>query len=279
MDRGVGEAHGGRRGDGNRGRLLGADDPPPVELVNPGGAAPVVFLCDHASNRIPEALGALGLPAEALASHIAWDIGAGEIARRLARRFDAPAVLSGYSRLVIDCNRALEDEQSILAVSDGAEVPGNRDVAQRDAADRVATFFRPYHEACAETLDRVEARGRTPPVVIMHSFTPALARGRPRPWDIGILWNRDGRIACPLLRHLRARGDLRVGDNQPYSGASPRGYTAPTHAGRLGRAVAQIEVRQDLVADEPGIARWTEILAAALTEVFKEPSLYERRAP
>ena len=258
--------------------LLGARDPPPVEIVNPRGAAPLVFLCDHASNRVPAALGTLGLPPEALGRHIGWDIGAGTIARRLAAHFDAPAVLSGYSRLVIDCNRALGDEQSIPAVSDGTEVPGNRDVTTRDAAARMEACFRPYHEACAATLDRVEACGRTPPVLIMHSFTPALAGGEPRPWHVGILWNRDGRIALPLLRLLRARGDLCVGDNQPYNGASPRGYTMPAHAARHGRAGVQIEVRQDLLAYEAGIERWTGILSEALAEVFEDPSLYERHA-
>ena len=266
------------RGGGPPDTLLGAGDPPPVEIVNPRGAAPLVFLCDHASNRVPAALGTLGLPPEALGRHIGWDIGAGAITRRLAAHFDAPAVLSGYSRLVIDCNRALGDEQSIPAVSDGTEVPGNRDVTTRDAAARMEACFRPYHEACAATLDRVEACGRIPPVLIMHSFTPALAGGEPRPWHVGILWNRDGRIALPLLRLLRARGDLCVGDNQPYNGASPRGYTMPAHAARHGRAGVQIEVRQDLLADEAGIERWTGILSEALAEVFEDPSLYERHA-
>ena len=266
---GVGEAGGG---------LLGPDDPAPVEVLNPEGAARFAILCDHASNRVPAALDHLGLPPAELERHIAWDIGAAAITRRLAAHFDAPAVLAGYSRLVIDCNRRLEDAQSILAASDGTPIPGNRDLAERDAAARVEACFEPYHRACADVLDRVEARGEVPPVVMMHSFTPDL-NGTRRPWHAGVLWDReDGRMALPLLRALRARDGLLVGDNEPYDGASPHGYTMPAHAARHGRANVQIEVRQDLVADEPGIERWSGILIEALAGVLADPSLYARRA-
>ena len=269
-------AGGGRDGAGAR---PDADDPPPFELVNPDGAAPVVFLCDHASNRAPRALGNLGLPPGELARHIAWDIGAAALTRRLAAHFDAPAVLAGCSRLVIDCNRRLDDAQSILAVSDGTPIPGNQDLTECEAAARAEAWFRPYHRACAAVLSGVEARGKAAaPVVMMHSFTPHL-NGTRRPWHAGVLWHEDGRMALPLLRALRARGDLVVGDNEPYSGASPHGYTMPAHAARHGRANVQIEVRQDLVADEPGVGRWSAILIEALTEVFADPALYERRPP
>ena len=272
-----GNSSGGGRSRG--GALLGAADPPPFEMVNAEGAAPVVFLCDHASNRVPAALRNLGLPPEELRRHIAWDVGAAALVRRLAVHFDAPAVLSGYSRLVIDCNRALEDEQSIPEVSDGTVIPGNRGLTKREAAARVEACFRPYHEACAAALGRAEARGRVSPIVVIHSFTPALSGGSLRPWHTGILWKQDGRLARPLLRVLRARGDLCVGDNQPYNAAapSPRGYTMPVHAAGRGRAGVQIEVRQDLIADEPGIGRWAGILIEALTDVFEDPALYERR--
>ena len=265
-----------RRSRGDASSLLAAGDPPPFEIVNPGGAAPVVFLCDHASNRVPRALDNLGLPPEELARHIAWDIGAAAMARRLATHFDAPAVLAGYSRLVIDCNRGLDDEQSILTVSDGTVVPGNRNLTPRDAAARADACFRPYHRACDAVINGVEARGEVPPVIIVHSFTPAMD-GTHRPWHVGILWYEDGRIARPLLRALRRQSDLCIGDNEPYTGASPHGYSMPAHAARHGRANVQIEVRQDLIGDEPGIERWSAILIETLAEVFTEPSLYRRR--
>ena len=259
------------------GELLGPGDPAPFEVLYPEGAARFALLCDHASNRVPRGLDCLGLPPAELERHIAWDIGAAAITRRLAAHFDAPAVLAGYSRLVIDCNRRIEDAQSILPLSDGTAIPGNRDLTERDAAARAAACFEPYHRACADILDRVEARGEVPPVVMMHTFTPDL-NGTRRPWHAGVLWDgEDGRMALPLLRALRARNGLHVGDNEPYSGTSRHGYTMPAHAANHGRANVQIEVRQDLVSDEAGIERWSAILIEALTGVLADPALYTRR--
>ena len=249
------------------GPLLGAADPPPFETFNPDGAARVVFLCDHASNRVPRVLDGLGLPPEELERHIAWDIGAAELTRRLARHFDAPAVLAGYSRLVIDCNRKLEHEESIVTASDGTAVPGNQGLTRAHVAARVDACFRPYHRACTTVIEGVEGRGAAPIVVMMHSFTPAMS-GVERPWHVGVLWHEDGRIALPLLRALRERPDLVVGDNEPYPGGSPHGYTMPAHAARQGRANVQIEVRQDLIADEPGVDHWSAILLEALAKAF-----------
>ncbi|MBC6440073.1 MAG: N-formylglutamate amidohydrolase [Rhodospirillales bacterium] len=255
--------------------LLGPDDPPPYEIVNPRGTLPVVLLCDHASNAVPEALDNLGLAASELERHIAWDIGAAEITRRMAAHFDAPAVLSGYSRLVIDCNRQLDDEQSIVTVSDGTEIPANIDMSPAEGADRTEACFWPYHEAAAAVIEGVEARGVVPPVVMIHSFTPVMGC-RLRPWHIGILWERDGRIALPLMDHLRARGDLCVGDNEPYTASSPHGYTMPVHAARHGRANVQIEIRQDLIGNEAGIAAWTDIMIEGFTSIFAGEDIYRR---
>ena len=259
------------------GRLLGPGDPAPFEVLNPEGAARFAILCDHASNRVPRALDGLGLAPAELERHIAWDIGAAAVTRRLAAHFDAPAVLAGYSRLVIDCNRRLEDEQSILSLSDGTAIPGNRNLTGGDAAARVDACFEPYHRACTAVLDGVEVRsGEAPTVVMMHSFTPVM-NGALRPWHTGVLWDgEDGRMALPLLHALRAREGLEVGDNEPYSGASPHGYTMPAHAARHGRANVQIEIRQDLIADQAGVENWSAILIETLTEVFTDPSLHAR---
>ena len=256
--------------------LLGPDDPPAYEIVNPRGPSPVVFLCDHASNRVPEGLADLGLSEEQRQRHIAWDIGAGALTRALARHFDAPAVLAGYSRLVVDCNRHLSDSEAFLPMSDGLAVPGNAALSEQDKADRAEACYWPYHQACAAVIEGVEARGdKVPPIVMIHSFTPVMGPA-PRPWEIGILWDRDGRLALPLLHVLRNRGDLCVGDNEPYSGASPHGYSMPTHAARAGRANVQIEIRQDLIGDTAGIARWTDILAEALGHALADPAVFHR---
>lgn len=255
--------------------LLGPDDPPAYEILNPRGKASFAFLCDHASNKVPLALDNLGFPQEELERHIGWDIGAAEITRRLSSHFDAPGVLAGYSRLVIDCNRQLDDEQSIVAISDGSPVPANQNISDQDAADRADACFWPYHEACAAVIEGIEARGKVPPVIMMHSFTPVMGRGE-RPWHIGVLWDRDGRMALPLIQHLRDRGDLCVGDNEPYSGASPHGYTMPMHAARYGRANVQIEIRQDLIDDEAGVERWTQIMIESFSAILDDEALYRR---
>jgi predicted N-formylglutamate amidohydrolase len=257
--------------------LLGPDDPPAYEIVNPRGTANVVFLCDHASNCVPLALDNLGLSEEQLRDHIAWDIGAAEVTRRLAAHFDAPAVLAGYSRLVIDCNRQLDDLESILPVSDGDLIPGNQNLSEADAAARAEACFWPYHQAAAAVIEGVEARGVVPPVVMMHSFTPSMGHA-PRPWHIGVLWDRDDRISGPLMHRLHDRGDLCVGDNEPYTAASPHGYSMPVHAAQHGRANVQIELRQDLVADEAGIAKWTDIMIDGFAPIFADQDLYRQRA-
>lgn len=259
--------------------LLGPGDPPPFEILNPDGAACVAFLCDHASNRVPDALDDLGLLPQDLERHIAWDIGAGPLTRALAAHYNAPAVLAGYSRLVIDCNRRLDDEESVLEESDDTPVPGNQGLTQTEIDARVEACFRPYHDACTNLLADMEARhGRAVPVIMVHSFTPALG-GTARPWHVGILWDEDERIAAPLLEHLQShhQSHLLVGDNEPYDGRSLHGYTMPFHAARHGRPNVQLEVRQDLIADPLGIARWDAILTDALDGIVQLPSLAEWR--
>ena len=247
--------------------LLGAADPPPFTVVGPDAAGPVVLTCDHAANTVPEALGGLGLPPAALEGHIAWDEGAAEVARLMARRLDAVCVMSGYSRLVIDCNRTPGHETSIVAESDGVVVPGNRGLGERERVLRRRTFFDPYHRAVAAALDAVRARGQRPLLIAVHSFTPVMD-GQARPWQVAVLWNDDPRVPEPLLAALRARGDLVVGDNVPYSGRERHGYTIIAHAERVDVPNALIEIRADQIADREGIARYAGILSEALEPVI-----------
>ncbi|HEY7608154.1 MAG TPA: N-formylglutamate amidohydrolase [Alphaproteobacteria bacterium] len=247
--------------------LLAGDEPPPFEIVNAGGASALVFVCDHASNRVPRALHHLGLGLVPLREHIAWDIGAADVARRLSRRFDAPLALTAYSRLVIDCNRALNDPSSIPAESDGVAVPGNRGLSQGERLQRAEALFKPYHDAVARLIAAKAERGAPPAVVSIHSFTPIFQRTR-RPWHVGVLWNEDRRIALPLLDALRRETDLVVGDNEPYSARDGVGYTIVTHAERAGLAHVAIEIRQDMIATAAGAEHCAGIVGDAFAAAF-----------
>ncbi|MFO1351425.1 MAG: N-formylglutamate amidohydrolase [Gammaproteobacteria bacterium] len=254
--------------------LLTSHDPPPFAAHNPNGGAPVLLVCDHASWRVPSALVNLGLAPELLASnHIAWDIGAACVTRGLAERLNAPALLTGYSRLVIDCNRQPGDPTSIPALSDGVIIPANQNLGDADAEQRVQTFFWPYHHTITETVARLWRHGPPPALVSIHSFTPVY-RGLQRPWHIGVLWNHDPRMVAPFMHWLAARHpDLCVGDNEPYSGRAV-GFTIDRHAGAAGLPHITLEIRQDLIADQAGCRRWTDIVGAALEAVLANESLH-----
>jgi len=254
---------------------LSPGDPAPFSVCRPEGAAAVLLTCDHASNAVPASLGGLGLPQAELARHIGWDIGAGAVTRLLAARLDAPAILAGYSRLVIDCNRDPDDPTSIPETSDGTVVPGNRDLAPAECEARRAAIFAPYHAAIEDWIATRLARGIVPAVLSIHSFTPVFA-GAARPWHVGVLWDRDPRLPVPLLAALRADPALVVGDNEPYSARMPAGYTVRHHAVARGLPHVAIELRQDLVGDDAGAARWAAILAAALAPSLARAELYRR---
>ena len=249
--------------------MLTDRDPPPFTVENADGASPIVLSCDHASNLVPRALKGLGLVERELHRHIAWDQGAAEVARGLSRRLDATAVLSGYSRLVIDCNRSPEHETSIAEVSDGTAVPGNVGISAEARAARKRTLFDPYHEGLAGALERVRGRGQMPVLVSVHSFTPVLA-GKPRPWQISVLWGYDPRVPVPLLAALRGRGDLVVGDNEPYSGRNRHGHTIKVHGARTRTPHALVEIRADEIADSNGAARYIDILGGALDSALTQ---------
>lgn len=256
-----------------RAALLGPDDPPAFEIVNHNGAGPAVLICDHAGRAIPKALGNLGLDDSALWRHIAWDIGIADVTRQLARSLDAPAVLSGYSRLVIDCNRRLGNPSSIPQESDGVEVPGNRGLTPEDRQARAAACFDPYHGAVGRLIDGRRRAGIVPALVSMHSFTPVM-NGFERPWHVGILWNRDGRLPVPLLRRLAAESDICVGDNEPYTGRDEHGHSIYVHGQDLGLPHVLIELRQDLIDTRHGAEAWAERLGRILAEVLADQKLY-----
>lgn len=233
-------------------------------VIVPGRAeAGLIIICDHASNAFPPGYGTLGLPTDQLQRHIAYDIGAAAITQAVAHALDAPAVLSRFSRLLIDPNRGADDPTLIMRLSDGAVVPGNRHLDQAERDKRFRLYYEPYHRAIDGVIDQCLAAGVPPALLSIHSFTESW-KGVPRPWHVGVLWDRDARLAKPLLSHFEAEGTLIVGDNQPYSGAL-EGDCMWQHGTMRGLAHAIIEVRQDLIRDQGGQAAW----AGRITEIVE----------
>lgn len=246
---------------------------PHVELVNPDGRARALLLCDHAGREVPPELDGLGLGAEALARHIGWDIGAADLTRRLAVLLDAPAILNHCSRLVIDPNRRPCSPGSMPAVSDHSVVPANAAISPEEARRRTLAWFVPYHRTVARAIGRFRRKGIVPALIAIHSFTPRL-NGEDRPWQIGVLWRDDRRLAEPVLAVLRARGDLIVGDNQPYSGLAEFGFTVEFHAQRTRLPHVMFEVRQDEIATKERAEAYAGIIAETLRAPLADPGLY-----
>jgi predicted N-formylglutamate amidohydrolase len=249
----------------------------PVEHVGPADRAAdgsaalrgLVLVCDHASNNVPPEIGSLGLSEEDMRRHIAWDVGARGVTLGLARRLGSEAVLSTWSRLVIDPNRGEDDPTLVMKLYDGSLVPGNRQVGRAETERRLNAYHRPYHRAIDRALERVIDEGEAPVLVAIHSFTPQF-RGRPlRPWHVGLLWDRDDRLLRPLLRLLRAEPGLCVGDNEPYSGQL-YGDCMFTHGTLRGIPHVLIEIRNDLIETADGQEEWADRLAPMLRAAIPE---------
>ena len=246
-------------------RLLSADEPPAVLVERADAASDFLLACDHAGRDIPHSLDALGLSETELASHIAWDIGAAGVARRLAERLDATLVLQPYSRLVIDCNRTPGSVESIAERSEWTYIARNENLPPAAIEARRCEIFQPYHDALREIIDARQRQRRQTILVSVHSFTPSY-RGAARPWHIGVMYHRDARLATELLKLLRRDERLPVGDNEPYSISDETDYTIPVHGEARGIAHVALEIRQDLIADELGQTTWAGRLAKLLKQ-------------
>lgn len=247
--------------------LLGRDEPPPAEIVNPAGGSHAVLFCDHASNRVPRRLQSLGLEPSLLEEHIAWDPGAAAVARRLAADLDAPLVLSGYSRLVIDCNRPLGHVESIAERSAGISIPGNLGLSAAARLSRINALFLPYHCTISDLLDARAHRATL--LLSIHSFAPILD-GRLRPWQVGISHWRDQRFADLLLTALRRAGNFDLGNNAPYAIDNTIDYTIPIHGEGRGLPSVMIEIRQDEIQTPAGVTAWAARIAAAYGRIEAE---------
>ena len=245
--------------------LLQPDEPPAFEVVNPDATSRWVLTCDHASARLPLALGDLGVSASERERHIAWDIGIAGVARQLAPRLDGFLILAGYSRLAIGLYRPLSSPQSMVTLSEYTAIPGNQGLSTADAAARAEALFQPYHARIRAELDRRQAAGRASVLVSLHSFTPVF-KGERRSVHAGMLYNRDPRLGRAMLDVLRADPGLVVGDNQPYAVNDDSDYTVVVHGERRGLLHVEVELRQDLIADATGQAAWAARLASALEQ-------------
>jgi len=230
----------------------------------------IIVLCDHANNALPEGYGRLGLSEDQLRRHIAYDIGAAAVTRQVADELSAPAVLTRYSRLLIDPNRGEDDPTMIMRLSDGAIIPGNRQLELEERKKRISLYYRPYHNAISQVIDRCLAAGYPPVLLSIHSFTESW-KETARPWHVGILWDADERLAQPLLDHFYASSDLIVGNNKPYTGRLP-GDTMWRHGTQRGLAHAIVEIRQDLIGDIDGQAEWAQRIVAAMRSIFSDPA-------
>ncbi len=243
----------------------------PYRLVDGSWSRGALILCDHAENSIPGDLGTLGLRPEDLNRHIAYDLGAAAVAERLAALLGAPALITQFSRLLIDPNRGLDDPTLIMQISDGLVVPGNAGIGESEIEARIARYYEPYHRAIALAIEMAIEAEKIPVLVSVHSFTQAW-KSVPRPWHVAVLWDRDPRLALPLIEALETLPDVAVGNNEPYTGKL-RGDTLYRHGTRRGLAHALIEIRQDLILGPEGQEEWARRLASILDDILDLPKL------
>ncbi|MEM8627949.1 MAG: N-formylglutamate amidohydrolase [Pseudomonadota bacterium] len=235
--------------------------------------AGIIIVCDHAENTFPPGYDTLGLPPDQLQRHIAYDIGAAAVTRNLAAFLQCPAILTRFSRLLIDPNRGRDDPTLIMRISDGAVIEGNRRLSKAEQALRVDRFYAPYHAAIDRTIDACSTAGRIPIILSIHSFTDVW-RGRPRPWHCGVLWDQDHRLATPLLQALASDPELIVGNNEPYTGRM-EGDCMWQHGTMRGLAHGIIELRQDLITEPAGQVAWAERLGQILQQLLADDDFKE----
>jgi len=244
-------------------------------MIGGNFSAGLLILADHATNHVPDSYAALGLPKNELERHIGYDIGVEKLTEKLAALLDVPAVLSCFSRLLIDPNRGEDDPTLIMKLSDGAIIPANHPITPQERQTRIDTWHRPYHQAIDDAIKTVaEASGKAPLILSLHSYTP-FWKDFARPWQAAVLWDSDDRAVYPLIHALEAKG-YRVGDNEPYDGAL-KNDTMYSHCMRCGIPHALLEVRQDLIGNDDGVAEWANILAPIFADMNAMPALHEYR--
>lgn len=243
--------------------LLSSDEPHPLDVRNEHGASDIVLICEHAGRLIPRSLGTMGLSEEDRLRHIAWDIGARSVATQLSDRFDAPLFMQRYSRLVCDCNRRPDVPSFTPEVSEATTIPANVGLSQEDRRLRAEAIFHPFHDAVTAFLDARARVGKPTVLVTIHSFTPVFL-GRSRPWEIGVLYNRDAILSPAIADWLKQNTPYCVGVNEPYAVGDETDYAIPVHGEKRGLPCVEFEIRNDLIAEDAQAGPWADLLARAL---------------
>lgn len=240
-------------------------------IVNPLGQSPLILVCEHASNFIPPEYKSLGLDSGVLAQHVAYDIGAAQVAQNLAKALKAKAVLANFSRLLIDPNRLETHPHLIPEQSDGIVIPGNQDVCEKERDKRIKQYHHSFHAGLSDVVNKALENGQRPILLGMHSFTPTM-KDEKRPWPISIMWNQDERLSSFLIKGLKAQGH-NVGMNEPYSGKELF-YTMDFHGGNRGLSHALIEIRQDQITEKSGVDFWVQKLKPIIESILEREELF-----
>jgi predicted N-formylglutamate amidohydrolase len=255
--------------------LLQPTEPHPLEIVNEHADSPYLLICEHAGNRLPVALGNLGLLERDLRRHIAWDIGARAVALKLSERLKAPLYVQRYSRLVCDCNRRPDVPAFIVERSENTDIPGNIGISLIEREARARAIFWPFHNPISAALDRRQAEGRQTILLTIHSFTPVFL-GQARPWEICVLFHRDRILALSVGQWLQQHTSLCVGINQPYRVGDDTDYAIPVHGEKRGLPCVEFEIRNDLIPDDLAAERWAETIQTAVSEVVNQTRLIQQ---
>ena len=251
-------------------RILGENDEAPYVLFNEEASSPYILTCEHAGYLIPDSLGDLGLPNNELTRHIGWDIGIEPLALHLAEILDATLILQYYSRLVIDCNRPRSSPDLVPMQSDGTNIPRNVGISDHHRGRRIEEIHDPYHRELEAVIDRRLSAGRTTAVVSLHSFTPKLrSEADSRPWDVGLLHDKDDRLTQVLSAMFReAKPMLNIGVNEPYTVEPHTDMTIPVHGDNRGLMNLLIEIRNDHLSSGQVAEEWARLLAEMFVEAL-----------
>ena len=227
--------------------------------------ANLLLIADHASNFIPKKYNNLGVSKKEILTHKAYDPGVRDLAINLSNKLNSYLILGNYSRLLIDCNRDLNDPTLISVISDRKLILGNKNITKQERINRINNMYKPYHKKIKKNI--LEKKINV--IISLHSFNP-IFKGKKRKLKYGILSNQDRRLSDLLLHELKKKKKI-VGDNKPYKG-SLIGDTLYKHALKRGIHHSLIEIRNDLLSNCKKIDQVSNLLYRVINESIKSLS-------